>query len=379
MTIEQSSVPVPRHLLLLGDLHLGRFSNDVQELAESVDYIRHEFMPLLQSYNEQYGCDNVGVVQLGDVFDNKTSVGVLTGNHVIDVFSELSSTNKVFILVGNHDTVYKEIRNINNSRSLSLLPNVTVVTALTAFNNNSIYMMPHYGNKDKLTDAVDSCAHNSILFGHDEIAGFMYEGKIIMDGESISATMFKKFRSVIFGHIHKSQSSHNIHYIGTPYQTRINEWHNTNIVASIDTVNNTIIKYPVRTAPKYVKIMLLDLLNMTVDQANTIVANNKVTVLCPNDTIITIPIHKITALLDGYKKLEYKQIYQATTTTIQDGNDTDEDYYSIDNDVIRQIEDYLHNIDSITVDKSTVALTDPIKSSLLTLITKLYNAEDHTH
>ena len=376
-TLEISDVVIPRYALLIGDTHFGRLSNDQKELEESANFFYDVIIPMLHHMNEEYGAENVCVIQLGDVFDNKSSVGILTNNVVIDIFKKLSKQNLVITLVGNHDTVYKDIRSINNSKSLSLIDNVHVVDHLTGYRTalgKTIYCMPNYDVKEKVEAAVSQCEENSYLFGHDEIAGFSYEGQLIKDGNSVSATMLKKFQRVVFGHIHKSQSQENISYLGTPYQTRMNEWKNHNHVAVLDFETDAIEYYDNDYSPRYDRISLFELMNMTLSEAKSYVSNKKVTVLCPGDSIIRIKTHKITPLLTTCVRVEYKQQYDKSVqaAVMESENVVGDVQMSGNIDLERQIEDYINGLQSVVISKNLVQISDQLKEKIKSKLNSLY-------
>lgn len=375
-TLEVRNDIIPRYALLIGDTHFGRFSNDPRELEESANFFYHVLLPMLSHMNEEYGPDNVCVIQLGDVFDNKSSVGILTNNIVIDIFKKLSKDNLVFTIVGNHDTVYKDIRSINNSKGLSLLNNVEVIDHLSEYHTSSgqiIYLMPNYDVKEKLEIAVGQCKPDSYLFGHDEIAGFAYEGQLIKEGKSMSASMLKNFKRVIFGHIHKSQSKENISYLGTPYQTRMNEWKNHNHVAVLDFETNNIEYYDNHYSPQYDRINIFDLMNMTLSESKRFVSNKKVTVLCPGDSIIRIKTHKITPLLTTCVKIEYKQQYDNKEINSQMEDIITDTVIANNNiDLEQQIDDYVDNLNSVVISKNLVQISDQLKEKIKTKLHSLY-------
>ena len=374
-TLEICNVVIPRYALLIGDTHFGRFSNDPRELEESANFFYHVLLPMLAHLNAEYGIENVCVIQLGDVFDNKSSVGILTNNIVIDIFKKLSKDNLVFTIVGNHDTVYKDIRS-NNSKGLSLLNNVYVVDHLSEYHTTSgqiVYLMPNYDVKEKLEVAVSQCRPDSYLFGHDEIAGFAYEGQLIKEGKSMPASMLKNFKRVVFGHVHKSQSKENISYLGTPYQTRMNEWKNHNQVAVLDFKTNNIEYYDNDYSPRYDRTNIFELMNMTVSEAKSFVNNKKVTVLCPGDSIIRIKTHKITPLLDTCVKVEYKQQYDNKELNSQlDDSVVDAVVANSNIDLEQQINEYVDNLQSVVISKNLIQINDQLKEKIKTKLHTLY-------
>ena len=371
-----------RYLLLIGDLHFGRASNDQSELDESVRYF-HEFLfPLLDRMNEKCG-GNVSIIQMGDVFDNKSSVGTLTGNNVIDIFLRLASKNDVYVLVGNHDTVYKDIRHINNNKSISLIPRVNVIPNITRIMTESgapAYLLPNYGNKESFKTAIDLCDDSSYIFGHDEISGFHYEGKEVSEIHSLPMSEFERFKHVFMGHIHKPQDGANITYVGSAYHTRINEWRNVPQVVILDTETGKIQKIENKVSSRYLKIDLFKFLDMRRSEALEFIRGNKVVIQCPNDTIFRFQTPKITQSVEGYKKIDYKQVFDKSQTN-EDNDDIQDDDLSNDissvelsSDIFSYINDYIESIDSVVVQGTLIPLSDKSKLKISETLKKIYDS-----
>lgn len=371
-----------RYVLMIGDLHFGRFSNDQSELEESVRYFDEFVFPLLNQLNEKFP-DNVSIIQMGDVFDNKSSIGTLTGNRVIDVFLKLSEKNDVYVLVGNHDTVYKDIRHINNSKSISLIPRVHVVpniTRLITEDGTPVYLFPNFGNKELFSEAVNLCSPDSYLFGHDEISGFYYEGKEVSEHHSLPKSEFSKFKHVFMGHIHKPQEDENITYVGSAYHTRINEWRNVPQVVILDTLTGNIKKIVNRVSSRYIKIDLFKLLDMKRSEALEFVRGNKISVQCPNDSIMRFQTYKITETLDGYKKLEYKQVFDKSLSSDVDSVDDYEDSdnklsdVELSSDIMQYVQEYVNSLDSLVIQGSLVNVSDAVKQKMMDVLQNIYNS-----
>lgn len=374
-----------RYLLLIGDLHFGRASNDQSELDESVRYF-HEFLfPLLERMNEK--CDgNVSIIQMGDVFDNKSSVGTLTGNNVIDIFLKLASKNDVYVLVGNHDTVYKDIRHINNNKSISLIPRVNVIPNITKILTESgtpAFLLPNYGNKELFKKAIDLCDDSSYIFGHDEISGFHYEGKEVSEIHSLPMSEFERFKHVFMGHIHKPQDGANITYVGSAYHTRVNEWRNVPQIVILDTETGKIQKIENKVSSRYVKIDLFKFLDMRRSEALGFVKGNNVVIQCPNDTIMRFQTPKITQSIEGYKKIDYKQVFDKNqrigdggenVDLDEDGNLQDISNVELSSDIFSYINDYLQSIDSVVIQGTLIPLSEKSKLKISESLKKIYDS-----
>lgn len=371
-----------RYLLLIGDLHFGRASNDQSELDESVRYFDEFLFPLLEKMNEK--CDgNVSIIQMGDVFDNKSSVGTLTGNNVIDIFLRLAAKNDVYVLVGNHDTVYKDIRHINNNKSISLIPRVNVipnVTRIMTESGTSAFLLPNYGNKELFKKAIDICDDSSYIFGHDEISGFHYEGKEVSETHSLPMSEFERFKHVFMGHIHKPQESANITYVGSAYHTRINEWRNVPQVVILDTETGKIQKIENKVSSRYLKIDLFKFLDMRRSEALEFVRGNKVVIQCPNDTIMRFQTPRITQSVEGYKKIDYKQVFDKNQKN-EYGDDIEDDdlrddisSVELSSDIFSYINEYIESIDSVVVQGTLIPLSDKSKLKISESLRKIYDS-----
>ena len=72
----------------LADLHFGCRADNEIWLKDYSDYFYNVFIPLLK---EKYEEGDI-VCSLGDVFDNRSSVGINTINVVIDIFEKIAES-----------------------------------------------------------------------------------------------------------------------------------------------------------------------------------------------------------------------------------------------------------------------------------------------
>ena len=85
----------------LADLHFGCRADNEIWLKDYSDYFYNVFIPLLK---EKYEDGDI-VCSLGDIFDNRNTVGINTINVVIDIFEKISDIcTDIRLIVGNHDT-----------------------------------------------------------------------------------------------------------------------------------------------------------------------------------------------------------------------------------------------------------------------------------
>lgn len=204
----------------------------MQSLLISIFGARNDSIQCLDYYQKFY--DNIffpellkndieHVIVMGDTFDRRKFVNFNTLHRAKQMFFDPLKKNgmKVSMLVGNHDTSYKNTNEINSPELV-----------LGEYANIDIFAHPQTIKigKTKLCMVPWICAENYIesmeeikntsakyLFGHLEISGFsMYRGVESHDG--MNRDVFNKFDKVFSGHYHHKSQKDNIHYLGNPYE-----------------------------------------------------------------------------------------------------------------------------------------------------------------
>lgn len=201
---------------ILGDTHFGArgdnpfFHNYFKHFYDEV------FFPYLKENNIKY------VIQLGDVFDRRKFVNYNTLKQAKQYFFDpLNKNFTSWLLVGNHDTYFK---NTNEVNSLELL--LGEYSNIHQINNSEDILIDDLRMllvpwicQENYNDVLNSMSEtkSQILIGHFEIEGFeMHKGTFCDHG--ISPEVFNKFDIVLSGHFHTKSSRGNIVYTGTPYE-----------------------------------------------------------------------------------------------------------------------------------------------------------------
>lgn len=204
-------------LCLITDTHFGVRGDSPIFLEYFTNFYRNQFFP----YLKENGIDTV--VHLGDLVDRRKYLTYTTANVMRKEYIEPSQQMglKTSIIIGNHDTFYKDTNEVNALRE--------VVMGREGF---TIYSNPEYAEFDGLKALMLPwiCEANQeksfkmilnkgapIIFSHLELAGFeMSKGQLMEHG--MDASMFKKYKAVYSGHYHHKSSKGNIHYLGAPYE-----------------------------------------------------------------------------------------------------------------------------------------------------------------
>jgi len=203
-------------IAILGDSHFGVRGDSPFFHKHFKQFYDEVFFPYLEKNNILH------VIQLGDVFDRRKFINFQTLEHCRSYFFD--RINKDFtswMLVGNHDTYYK---NTNKVNSLNLLlkeyHNINKINSPTEveFEEVSVLMVPWIcgENFNEVMHAMET-SKSQILVGHFEINGFEMHKGAFCDG-GIDPEIFNKFDLVISGHFHTKSTRSNITYTGTPYE-----------------------------------------------------------------------------------------------------------------------------------------------------------------
>jgi len=204
-------------IALVTDLHFG-VRNDNAAFA---DYQEKFFNDIFFPYLKQHNITTV--VDLGDTFDRRKYINFASLKRSKKMFFDPLVQNgyEVHVLVGNHDSFYKNTLDIN---SINLLAehynNIRIYDTpqIATFDNLDIMMVPWIcaDNNDKVTTLCKE-TKAQVLFGHLELSGYqMYKGQAIHHG--MDDDWLKKFDVVCTGHYHTKSTKGNINYLGCPYE-----------------------------------------------------------------------------------------------------------------------------------------------------------------
>ena len=201
---------------LITDQHFGARNDSLHFLDFYEKFYDLFFLEL-----DDKGIDHVLI--LGDTFDRRKYVNFYSLQRAKKMFFDRLKTRdiKVYMLVGNHDTYYKNTNEVNSPElMLSEYDNVTIINdpQTIVVGEVKICMMPWICSENYESSMNElKNTEATICMGHFEIQGFqMYRGAPAEEG--LDPGLFKKFDSVFSGHYHHKSSNRNIHYLGNPYE-----------------------------------------------------------------------------------------------------------------------------------------------------------------
>ena len=163
------------------------------------------------------------VLMLGDTFDRRKYTNHVSLSHAKRVyFDPLEKLGiKIHMIVGNHDTAYKNTNDVNSpDLLLKEYTNINVIDSPTdiTIDGVDICMMP-WICPENYQESLDHMKNTKaeLCMGHFEISGFaMYRG--MESHEGLSKETFQKFDLVFSGHYHHRSNDGHIHYLGNPYE-----------------------------------------------------------------------------------------------------------------------------------------------------------------
>jgi len=292
-----------KRIFLLSDLHFGVRANSIEWLENQESFFRNFYIPYLKK-NVQDG-DILFI--LGDWFDNRQLLDILVMNTSIDIVIDLAEILPLYFITGNHDIYKKYDTDINSIVAFRYIPNVTIYEKPTIISNgkSDILILPWIGNKEIEENYVraNKCEY---VFTHTNIAGFKYDnGKDIKSLYSADFLKFKQIKRLFSGHIHKRQEIKNIIYIGSPYHTKRSDISNEKALYVFEPDNNTYSFIPNTYSPIFQKILLEDILELSLNDAIKILNNNYTDIIVPDKYI---HLFNLTKFIDILKDCRYKKI-----------------------------------------------------------------------
>ena len=284
----------------LADLHFGCRADNEIWLKDYSDYFYNVFIPLLKDKYEEGDV----VCSLGDVFDNRNSVGINTINTVIDIFEKIAEIcPDIRLIVGNHDIYNKSSNNITTLNILKYIKGVKIYyePEVEVIGGKTILFHPWIENKE-IQSKLLSKFNGDYIFGHLDVYGVESNSKGIKT-KSVNAVNISEFKSaeVYAGHIHLRQNYKNIHYVGNPYAKVRGEGNSKGItVLNIKTGKTDF--YENTYSPKFLSENIYELSDTTIGELKKRWKNNYIDLHVLGSDITKCKFDEIREELSGYYK-----------------------------------------------------------------------------
>lgn len=198
---------------VIGDLHFGMRIND----ERFIDYQITEWKKFIGYCKEN---DIKRMIILGDFFDNRNIISVKILDRVLNDI--IDNDMDVILLIGNHDTLFKNTSKVNTPKLLfEKYANIKVIQAPEVIEIDGVpCLFVPWINKENWDESLAAIKNSKAkyCFGHFELQGFEMTNGIKCTG-GMNASTLRKFKWVFSGHFHLVQKKGNIFYLGSFYQT----------------------------------------------------------------------------------------------------------------------------------------------------------------
>ena len=209
-------------IAIITDTHFGARNDNLNFNEYFYKFYDDIFFPTLK----EQGISTC--VHMGDVVDRRKYISYRIANdfreRFVNRFKEMDID--LHIIIGNHDTYYKNTSEVNSMQELVGSDNFKIYTGpeVVNFDGMPILFVPwiNPSNYEASIDALET-ANADIAMGHLEVNGFeMHRGQ--MAEGSWDKHSFRRFETVFSGHFHHKSDDGHIYYLGTPYQIYWNDW-----------------------------------------------------------------------------------------------------------------------------------------------------------
>ena len=204
-------------IALITDTHWGA-RGDSPAFAEYFNRFYYEhFFPYLAANNIS------NIFHLGDIVDRRKYINFVTARHLRKFVEHCDSSGiRLDVIIGNHDTSFKNTNEVNSMRELFEHSTYDIHyysdPGVVNICGTDIAVLPWIcsGNYEESMEFINK-TNAQILFGHLELAGFeMYKGAV--NDHGFDSKIFDKFDVVCSGHFHHKSTRGNINYLGAPYE-----------------------------------------------------------------------------------------------------------------------------------------------------------------
>ena len=210
---------------MITDTHFGARNDNANFNDYFYKFYEGVFFPYLHQHNIKT------CIHLGDVMDRRKFVSYKTAKDFRERFILPFSQLKInlHMLVGNHDTFYKNTNDVNSLQELvdGKFRNIKVYPEAqeVEFDGCKILFMPWINSQNYIYSMgmIDE-TKAQICMGHLDINGFKMNKTAIVSEHGYDKTTFRKFDTVMSGHFHHKSDDGQIFYLGTPYEIYWNDY-----------------------------------------------------------------------------------------------------------------------------------------------------------
>ncbi len=300
-----------RKIFVLGDLHLGVRNNSLEWSDIQCEFLLDFFLKKVDE--EGFDPERDILFQAGDWNHVRESTNVRIYKKSLEVAQRLTQKFKrgVYVILGNHDVYYKDRNDTHSLEGFDLMyKNFHIFTKPTqlTINSHKFLMLPWVESVAEIKEIVKANTSSEYVFCHADVQGFNLNKSTKLE-HGLDYEDLKPFKRVYSGHIHIRQDKNNVLYVGTPYEMDRGDRGNTKGFYVLDAegvkltekfIENTV-------SPRHIKIEMLDLLELNLDQIKERFKNNFVDIMIDSSFSARFPLSTFTEMLksSGHRRLEF--------------------------------------------------------------------------
>jgi DNA repair exonuclease SbcCD nuclease subunit len=344
---------------LITDTHFGA-RNDNQNFNEYFfQFYENQFFPYLKEHNI------TDVVHLGDVMDRRKYVSYRIAKDFRERFIDKFEGINFHMLVGNHDTFYKNTNEVNSLQELvdGRYEGITVYENATEvdFDGCKILFVP-WINADNTPHTMKmlKTSDAQICMGHLELNGFEMQKGMVMD-HGWDRQEFKRFDMVMSGHYHHKSDDGQVFYLGTPYEIYWNDWNDPKGFHVFDTEKRELERI-VNPLSIYSKIFYDDSQDINFDMSSYKNKYVKLVVVNKKD------LYQFDQFVDKLLQADCYEVKIIEDFSELDASNVSDDIVENTEDTMTLLERYIDDLD-VTLSKSR------LKNTMRTLYTEAQDLE----
>lgn len=235
----------------ISDLHIGVHQNSTfwhETALKWADWLKSELQDK----------DIEDILILGDLYHYRDEIAVNT-IHVVNEILKIWSKFNINILVGNHDSFYKDRTDVNSLSILHGWDNINVISepiTTTLYGKKCIFL-PWNSN-------LTNIEKGDIIFGHLEIESFKMNSFKLCEEGIKSTDLLKHARYVFSGHFHlrdeRTYDEGKIIYLGNPFEMDFGDVGSSKGYYILDLQDISYEFYENSISPKHKKVLLTEIL-----------------------------------------------------------------------------------------------------------------------
>lgn len=269
------------NIWVISDTHFGVKNNSKSWEATLNGWVDNFIVPFFKGNASEGDV----LVHLGDVFDNRQSIGLSAMNSAVSFFEKMSALfSQVYVLCGNHDAYNTNSNEINSLECIKYIPKVVVVKDPQRLNvlGRRVSMIPWSDSVKEVKTHIENAFDSDLVFCHADFGGCTMNASGTKSESKLEAPDISRIYS---GHIHHSQRYGRVTYVGSPYHTSQNDRENKRGVWRIDVGTLEDEFYENTYSPQFARYAYSDIENLPFGEFKKMCTNRFVEVSVDGDLL----------------------------------------------------------------------------------------------